>query len=755
MLPNAADCGERRGANGRPTAEVGMFDIEGSFDRQILAVPRNRPTVVFIEPLDPRVIEAACALARFIRPVFLADEAQVRDVIARQLGYLERNRVEFTLSESAFVDIAASSKLLDEFMTATLELAHEGGQRRSVDEVRAFVTAPANFGIMAVRLGHADMVVGGADHQPRDYFRPMVKMLTMRYMPCEAGVFVLPDEHPEGIFPHNIVVFGDVGVNAVMTPEALAHTAVGTCVVARDLIPDDVLPEIHGAIVSHSHRGSDEGPSADLVRRAAEMVPAVLTDRMRMSSRYASIKITSGVKVSVALSQRSATYYRDGEEWAGTNVIICPNLDMGNMLYHLYATRYPNAKKFPVMLGLRYRGVDLAMDSTPEDIRLAVKASVVRMHRLAEWKRTPKDTFFRRYRVLAINPGSTSTKIAVYEGDQESFTAELKHASDELAPFAGKRITEQFAFRKEAIVGALKKKGLTVSDIDAVAARGGLLHPIPHGTYVVGEAMLADLGSGTFGEHASNLGGLIANELVGGSDKPAFIVDPVGVDEAPNRVKITGVKAIRRKVISHALNQIATARRFAEEHETFYEQVNVIVAHMGGGITVGAHHKGRYADVNNGLDGEGPFSPERSGSLPVGQLIELCFSGTYSHDELKRLNRGRGGLIDLLGTADLREVESRIAAGDVEAQEVFEAMAYQIAKAVAALLPAFDGEPVDQVLLTGGMARCAPLVGRIKALLAAVGCDVTVYPGENEMFALAKGALRVLSGKESAKEYVA
>jgi butyrate kinase len=733
-----------------------MFDIEGSLDRQILALARPRPTVVFIEPLDPRVLEAACYLARFVRPVFLASETAVREVATRDLGHVDPTRIDFTFSESVFIEPAAQEKLVAEFSSHVLETWREGGQIRLTAEARRVVSEPAQFGILAVRLGHADMVVGGATHEPKDFFRPMLRALTIRYMPSEAGVFVLSDAHPEAIFPHNIAVFGDVGVNATMTPEALAHVAVGTCAIARDIIPEDVLPEIHGAIVSYSHRGSDEGPSADLVRRAAELIPGVLAERVRHGSRYASIKIAAEVKMSVALSQRSATYYdgHGGEEWTGgTNVIICPNLDMGNLLYHLYATRYPDAKKFTAMIGLKSRGVDLAMDCTPEDVRLSVKASVLRLHRFGDWAQTPKDTFFRRHRVLAINPGSTSTKISVYEGEQESFSAELQHTSGELAPFEGRRITEQFAFRKEVIAAALAKHGLTMSDVDAIAARGGLLRPITHGTYRVGPAMIDDLKSGTFGEHASNLGALIANELAAESGKPAFIVDPVVVDEVPERVKITGVKAIRRKVISHALNQIASARRYAEENETFYEKVNVIVAHMGGGITIGAHKRGRYIDVNNGLDGEGPFTPQRSGSLPVGQLIELCFSGKLTEAELKALNKGSGGLIDLLGTDDLREVERRIAGGDAEAATVFEAMAYQIAKNITALIPAFDGEPVDRIVLTGGMARSVALVETITGFVAAVGCGVTVYPGENEMFALAKGALRVLNRKEESREY--
>jgi butyrate kinase len=733
-----------------------MFDIEDSFDRQILSFAKIRPTVIFTEALDPRVIEAVCYLARFVRPVFLAPERGVRDVIAQYLGHVDANRVEFTLSESAFVDIPARPDLIDEFARAQQEFSRGTRSDLTLDEARRWVTDPAHFGIWAVRLDHADTVVGGARHQPRDFFRPMLQVLRKQSIPVEAGVFVLPDEHPEEIFPHNIVVFGDVGVNATMTPEVLAHAAVGTCVVARDLIPAEVLPEIHGVIVSYSNRGSDEGPSPELVRQATALVPEVLAERIAHGSRYGTIQIQGEVKMSVALSQRSAIYHqlKRPVQWGGgPNVIICPNLEMGNLLYHLYAARYPGAKKFPALFGLRFRGVDLPMDCTPEDVRLAVKASVLRMYRFGEWQRTPRDTFFRRYRILAVNPGSTSTKIGVWEGEEERFVTELQHSAEELLPFEGRSITEQYAFRKEIISHALAEQGLAPADLDSVSARGGLLRPIPHGTYAVTDDMMADLRASRYGEHASNLGGLIARELVQGTDKPAFIVDPVVVDEAPERVKVTGMKAIRRRVISHALNQIATARRFAEERETFYEKVNVIVCHMGGGISIGAHRHGRYIDVNNGLDGEGPFSPQRSGSEPTGQLIDLCFSGRFTKAELKQLNKGRGGLIDLLGTADLREVERRMLAGDALAREVWEAMAYQIAKNITALLPAFEGEPIERVLLTGGMARSQRLVAELERLLPGLGCGVSVYPGENEMGALVKGALRVLSGKEQAKLY--
>lgn len=734
-----------------------MFDIEGALDRQILGRAHDRPTVIFTEALDPRVLEAAFHLARYVRPVLLAPEKEVRYLAKTHLPHVDPGRIEFALAESVCLRVKDQDALIDAFARAALELDDPLAEGADPATARQRMSEPTCFGLMATRLGHADMVVGGATHEPKDFFRPALRLLANREVVCEAGVFVLPDGAPESLFPHNIVVFGDVGVNATMTPTALAEVAVGTCCIARDVIPDDVLPRIHGAIVSYSNRGSDDGPSPDLVRQAMARVPGILAERVARHPRYASIDITGEIKVSVALSSRSAAYYSNGDPNDPNDpatVIICPNLDMGNLMYHLHGVWYPDAKKFPVLFGVASRVVDLAMDTSAEDVRLAVKATTLRLLN-ADWQRTPLDTFFPRHRILAINPGSTSTKIAVYENDQEVFTREIQHPAEHLAPFEGQPISAQYALRRDAIVAALAERDLAPSDMAAVAARGGLLHPIPHGTYRVDDAMLADLRIGVMGQHASNLGGLIASELVGDTGKPAFIVDPPVVDEVPERVRITGVKRIRRRVVSHALNQIATVHRFAHDHETFYEQVNAIVAHLGGGISVGAHCRGRYIDVNDALDGEGPFSPQRSGSLPVGQLVSLCFSGELSEAEIRKLNVGRGGLIDLLGTADLREVERRVAESDAWAADVFEALCYQVARAITSVVPAFDGAPIDQVLLTGGMARSEALASRVRDLVAPLGCGVTVYPGENEMIALVKGALRVLNERERPREYAA
>jgi len=354
-------------------------------------------------------------------------------------------------------------------------------------------------------------------------------------------------------------------------------------------------------------------------------------------------------------------------------------------------------------------------------------------------------------RILAINPGSTSTRIARFEGATEVASTELVHLHADLRSLPG--ILDQLGLRLRAIQEFMVEQRIEVHTLGAVVARGGLLHPIPHGTYGINDRMLADLRVGIQGQHASNLGGLLAYELVKGTSIPGFIVDPVVVDELRERVRITGLKGIRRRPISHALNQVATGHRYAEERGRSYDALNLVVAHLGGGISVGAHQRGRCVDVNDALGGEGPFSPERAGSLPPFPLIDICYCGRYTRDQVRRMVVGEGGLQGLLGTTDGRALAQRYLGGETEVQEVLDAMAYAVAKAIAALWPAFDGEPVDQILITGGMARCEPLMAKIRLGLGNLPAGVTVYPGENEMLALAQGALRVLEGREEAKVY--
>ncbi|MEH7073961.1 butyrate kinase [Neobacillus drentensis] len=353
------------------------------------------------------------------------------------------------------------------------------------------------------------------------------------------------------------------------------------------------------------------------------------------------------------------------------------------------------------------------------------------------------------YRILVINPGSTSTKIGVFDNDISIFEKTLRHDTEKINSFTN--IIDQYEFRKETILETLDHEGINLSKLSAVCGRGGLLRPIEGGTYSVNGVMLKDLQSGYAGQHASNLGGIIAHEIAAGLNIPAYIVDPVVVDELEPIARISGFSLIERKSIFHALNQKAVARRIAKELGKIYEDLNLIITHMGGGITVGVHRHGKVIDVNNGLHGDGPFSPERAGTVPVGDLVALCYSGEYYREEVMKMLVGQGGLVGYLGTNDAVKVEQRIAAGDEEAKLIYDAMAYQVAKEIGAASAVLSGK-VDAIVLTGGLAYGKGFVKSISDRVNWIA-DVIVHPGENELQALAEGALRVLKGEEEVKIY--
>ena len=352
---------------------------------------------------------------------------------------------------------------------------------------------------------------------------------------------------------------------------------------------------------------------------------------------------------------------------------------------------------------------------------------------------------------LIINPGSTSTKIAVYDEETMVFEKTIRHTNEELQPFD--RVADQFEFRKELIISALKENNISLNSLNAVVGRGGLLKPIEGGTYTVNDKLVEDLKTNTKGEHASNLGGLLARAIADIVNIPSFIVDPVVVDEMEEVARLSGHPDFDRISIWHALNQKAVARRAAKEKfGKKYEELNFVVVHLGGGISVGAHKKGKVIDVNNALNGEGPFSPERSGTLPAEQLIRMCFSGKYTEAELKKMVAGKGGIIAYLGTNNAKEVSERAQAGDEKARLIYTAMAYQVSKAIGEYAVVLDGD-VDAIVITGGIAYDNEFIKMIENKVKFIS-EVLVYPGEDELLALAQGGLRVLKGIENAKTYI-
>jgi len=352
-----------------------------------------------------------------------------------------------------------------------------------------------------------------------------------------------------------------------------------------------------------------------------------------------------------------------------------------------------------------------------------------------------------QYLILAVNPGSTSTKIALYQNEQEIYVKNIEHSTAELSQF--KAVIEQYEMRKEAVLSALSGYGFDVKRLSAVVGRGGLLPPVRSGAYEVNEEMLDRLINRPVVEHASNLGAVIASEIARPLGIPAYIYDPVAVDELEPVARITGLPEIKRRSLSHVLNMRAVAIKTAQKTGKSYFKSTYIVAHLGGGISLSVHKDGKMVDIVS--DDEGPFSPERAGRIPGGQLAELCYSGKYDLKNMMKKFRGNGGLVAHLGTNKALEVEERIAQGDEEAKQVYNAMAYQIAKSIGELATVVKGK-VDRIVITGGIAYSRMITDWVKERVEFIA-PVEIVPGENELESLALGVLRVLRGEEKAYVY--
>jgi butyrate kinase len=352
-------------------------------------------------------------------------------------------------------------------------------------------------------------------------------------------------------------------------------------------------------------------------------------------------------------------------------------------------------------------------------------------------------------KILIINPGSTSTKIGIHANGEMQVSESVRHDDAELRKFP--TIWDQYDYRKEAILGVLRAHGLGIEEIDAIACRGGNVHPLPGGTYKICPKMIADMKSGIYGAHPINVGGLIAYDLGNEHGIPVLTADPPMTDELCTYARYSGIPQIERQSSFHALNQKATGRRIANALGKRYDEMNLIVVHLGGGISVGAHRLGKIIDVNNALDGDGAFSPERAGSLPAGDLVKLCFSGEYTQAQVLKLLTGGGGLYAYLGTTNAIEIEKRIAAGDAKAAEVYEAMAYQIAKEIGASATVLEGK-LDAIALTGSLVYSQVLLDSLRKKISFLA-PIYLNPGENEMEALADAALRFFNNEEPLAVY--
>ncbi|KPK72350.1 hypothetical protein AMJ87_05010 [candidate division WOR_3 bacterium SM23_60] len=352
--------------------------------------------------------------------------------------------------------------------------------------------------------------------------------------------------------------------------------------------------------------------------------------------------------------------------------------------------------------------------------------------------------------ILVINPGASSTRIAVYKNEQQEFEENIRHNADELLAFS--KIIDQHRFRKEAVMCVLEKENVDLGSLSAVVGRGGPFKPLTSGTYLITDALITDIQMGNYqSEHPSLLGALIAKEIADTLSLNAYFVDPVSVDEFWDLSRYSGLKEIKRKALSHALNVRMVAKKAAQELGKPYAECNFVIVHLGTGITVAAHLKGKQVDSSNANE-DGPFSPQRTGALPTMPLAQLCFSNQNNYESIKKKLNRQGGMLSYLGTDDIRVIEERIAHGDKEAENVYNAMVYQIAKEVGAYAVVLKGA-IDAIVISGGIAFSKDFVGKLKDWIEFLCSTVFVYPGEGEMEALARGVLRVLRKEEDVRMY--
>jgi butyrate kinase len=736
-------------------SEETMYDLHRCLDVQLRSISKPRPTLIMPEADDPRTIEAAERLTKFSDVVLLTTEEHLVDLLtASGLEGRIRGTVGRLLRKVKCVDIEAEAELREEFAHAYVQLGRGKKWETGLDEARRLVREPVYFSVLATRLGYADMIVGGLTHASRDFFHPCLRLLERQEIVYEMGLFALPDSHREGIFEQNLVMFADVALNPIPTPQGLARIAVGACKTMRDTIPVEDLPYVNGALLSYSTRGSGEGPSVERVREAAKLIPGMLADLQRADPLYETIRITPELQISVAVSPTAARTKLgsalDSLPGAGhANVLIAPDLDVGNLLYHIYHTRYPDSHQLLVIGGIHNRALDFSRSSSADELVLGAKGLILRFMKSRNYRQTPRDHFFPRHRILAVNPGSTSTKVGLFEGTIRVFEVTERHSVDILA--ASKTLADQLPMRLAVVRRVLRESGVEPSTLHAVVGRGGLVRALVSGTYSVGDEMLSDLAAGKYGEHPANLGAPIARAIADEYGVAAFVVDPPVVDELDEVSLITGLPGITRRAAWHALNQKAVAKRFADERGFEYEQLNLIVAHLGGGISIGAHRRGRCVFVRDALY-DGPMTPNRAGTLPGRGLIDLCFSG-LTKEEITSMLLTQSGLAAHAGTTDLVELLGQVDLGNESARLVLEAMTQQIAMEIASLIPKFLGEQVDRIIITGGMAQSEKLTSRLRAILAQIPIQVSVMAGEDELEALRDGARRVLSGQERALQY--
>ncbi len=725
-----------------------MIDLDALMDQQLnglLSTPGSvKPVIVFPEANDPRIIAAASGLVNQARVVLIGDIVEIRALCDYKSAELLCPRDKFF--NKVQVVNPGTSDLAPELALGLIEASKGRKWEFTPEEAARKILNPVFFGAMLVRKGYADACLGGVANSTKDFLAPCLRLIKSNGTAFEMGLFCLPDQDPQ-LWENHAVMFADVALNLKPSAEQLADIAVGACKTMRDVFPVSVLSEINGAMISYSTKGSGQGPTVSTIREAEPLAAEKLTALKQADPVYDSISITSELQISVALSREAAEVKLKNriEEFQAAgkaNVLIVPGLDEGNMLYHLFNTQYPAAQSSLIMGGMDGQVLDYSRGSSV--VQVIRGAKLLLLTRIKASKPLVRTSpLFPSPRILTLNPGSVSTHVAVFDGEITILNTVIEHAASQSGDGADPCIRARERLKDVKIV--LEKNQISPDAFAMIMSRGGMLADASAGVYEITPEVLVALKDNAIEDHPANYGPFMARQMSCQGTIPAYMVDCPSINELSDEYRLTGIKGLEKTPIWHALSQRQAVRMYADMANEREQDLNLIVAHLGSGISIGSHKKGRCIHVENAIF-DGPMGPSRVGSLPVEAVIELCYAG-IDKNVLKKMLSGAGGLSSYFGTHDMRQIQEMLQA-DPEVDKVVSALAAGIAAQILSRLSDFSPEICDQILLTGRLCLSSLLLDKILEKLTVVCDKITVFPGSFEAEALRDAAMRVYKGIE-------
>lgn len=730
-----------------------MSYYEKELEAQIISRHKGRPIAVFTE-LSSDVIKAALELALFVRPVFLVTEAAFRAALADN-AEIESEAGEFLISEAAFVNIGDRRELVKEFAADYQKFCREKQCFVSFEQAEQTVSKPGLFGIMAVRFGYADIVLGGMEQEPHQYGSHVRQLLSLDNNCISMGM-ALPED-PASL---GMLLFADIGKSRTASAEELSDTAWDSAGVIRELLPP--VSKINIVFIAGGYGLGTESEAEAITIQAAAAFASAAVRRLAEDARKYENTVYAG---SICLEeyfkwkeggfnilQLPASLARRGFDVNAPCLFVSPSFDIVHALYR-EMTFNREILTGSVLCGVGAQAVDMLGHGNAASLALSAKLLLCRLLSRPHYFLCKSGVFFPERHLAVIETDSISTTVSICRGNEAVFTKRIVHG-EELAPYKDAAVSAQIDMRLDRALEALENSKTALELIEGVVCGCSIIGPVSSGVYRVNQALYDETYRGDWGEYAENLGILVGKNIADTLQVEAYIVNPDTVDESSPLAGTVGLKGVHRRCIGKALPMLYACRRYAFTQRTFWEKLNLLCAHIGGQVSLAAFKRGFYVDGSNILDGDGPFGLTSCGSLPTGAIVDICFSGQYTHGQLQDLYRSEGGLKSLLGVSDIAGAEKMYAEGSPEAVKALESMAYGIAKGISSLWPSFEGEKVSGIILLGPGAAGDNLVKQIKRFLQGSGVNIAVYADSSELEAMTDGVGRALKGRAPVKNYV-